>query len=68
MVTSSAVVGSPAISRRGIGGDAMAIITRCDRRPTSGADRISACLRLGQADLAEQFDGAGAARAATVRR
>ena len=65
MVTSSAVVGSSAISRSGSLASAMAIITRWRWPPESscgiGAEPL---LRLGEADQAQQLERARARRAA----
>ena len=65
MVTSSAVVGSSAISSLGLQAIAMAIITRwlCPPDIWCGKD-VEPLGRVGNADLLEQFD----ARACAARR
>ena len=58
MVTSSAVVGSSAISSRGPQASAIAIITRCRMPPESSCGYCAhAPLGLGDADLAQHLDG-----------
>ena len=63
MVTSSAVVGSSAISSFGLQAVAMAIITRWHWPPDiwCGKD-FSRSSRLGDADLGQELDRPGAAR------
>jgi hypothetical protein len=56
-VTSSAVVGSSAISRRGLQASAMAIITRCSMPPESwcGSNISAAALGIGNPHPFERF-------------
>ena len=62
MVTSSAVVGSSAISSFGLQAMAMAIMTRWHWPPDIWCGKeFSRSRRLGDADLLQQLDGAGAA-------
>ena len=67
MVTSSAVVGSSAIRRRGLQAIAMAIITRWFMPPESWCGKASSRVAGGRdADLLQQLDGARAPRGAAA--